>query len=312
MTLLSVAPEKTSLPVADDVTLGNHGDSGLDSFLQWAALSSYWPMVLEAEVAGGEITALTWHDASLPLDPDPLSQWEQKADHPASHYTGLPDGTYWAIPMSATDWEEAGKRGRELSLRSVTMDPDTMTVTTTDGFSGISLPVAEDVVLGGGETELSDFLNRPDWGTGAVLELEVTGGKITALTAWEARFSVEELAPDGDYIIGNLYDFRAENASGFPICFKARMYEVEEDTWRVTNLIGTSTFRVDEADLCREDGTPYEGGVLSFLNEFCADSDELYWRRHPEPYPFVNRLTLQATVRGGYITSLTRLPEPEW
>ena len=71
------------------------------------------------------------------------------------------------------------------------------------------------------------------------------------------------------------------------------MYEVEEDTWRVTNLIGTSTFRVDEADLCREDGTPYEGGVLSFLNEFCADSDELYWRRHPEPYPFVNRLTLQ-------------------
>ncbi|MFQ7452180.1 MAG: hypothetical protein ACLRNQ_13030 [Flavonifractor plautii] len=115
------------------------------------------------------------------------------------------------------------------------------------------------MVLGGGETELSDFLNRPDWGTGAVLELEVTGGKITALTAWEARFSVEELAPDGDYIIGNLYDFRAENASGFPICFKARMYEVEEDTWRVTNLIGTSTFRVDEADLCREDGTPYEG-----------------------------------------------------
>ncbi|MBP8854804.1 MAG: M56 family metallopeptidase, partial [Flavonifractor sp.] len=101
MTLLRVAPEKTSLPVADDVTLGNHGDSGLDGFLQWAAISSYWPMVLEAEVAGGEITALTWHDANLPLDPDPLSQWEQKADHPASHYTGLPDGTYWAIPMSA-------------------------------------------------------------------------------------------------------------------------------------------------------------------------------------------------------------------
>lgn len=312
MTILSVAPEKTSLPVADDVTLGNHGDSGLDGFLQWAALSSYWPMVLEAEVTGGEITALTWHGANLPLDPDPLSQWEQKADHPASHYTDLPDGTYWGIPTSATDWEEAGKRGRELSLRSVTMDTNTMTVTTTDGFSGISLPVAEDVILGGGETELSDFLNRPDWGTGAVLELEVTGGKITALTAWEARFSVEELAPDGDYIIGNLYDFRAENASGFPICFKARMYEVEEDTWRVTNLIGTSTFRVDEADLCREDGTPYEGGVLSFLNEFCADSDELHRRWGGGIYPFINRLTLQATVRGGYITSLTRLPEPEW
>lgn len=84
MTLLSVAPEKTSLPVADDVTLGNHGDSGLDSFLQWAALSSYWPMVLEAEVAGGEITALTWHDANLPLDPNARNQWEQTADHPAS------------------------------------------------------------------------------------------------------------------------------------------------------------------------------------------------------------------------------------
>ena len=313
MTLLRVAPEKTSLPVADDVTLGNHGDSGLDGFLQWAAISSYWPMVLEAEVAGGEITALTWHDASLPLDPDPLSQWEQKADHPASHYTGLPDGTYWAIPMSATDWEEAGKRGRELSLRSVTMDPDTMTVTTDpEVLSNIYLPMAEDALLGGGETELSDFLNRPDWGAGAVLELEVTGGEITALTAREARFSVEELAPDGDYIIGNLYNFRAENASGFPICFKARMYEVEEDTWRVTNLIGTSTFRVDEADLCREDGTPYEGGVLSFLNEFCADSDELHRRWGGGIYPFINRLTLQATVRGGYITSLTRLPEPEW
>lgn len=313
MTLLSVAPEKTSLPVADDVTLGNHGDSGLDGFLQWAALSSYWPMVLEAEVVGGEITALTWHDASLPLDPDPLSQWEQKAGHPASHYTSLPDGTCWAIPMSATDWEEAGKRGRELSLRSVTMDPDTMTVTTDpEVLSNIYLPMAEDALLGGGETELSDFWNRPDWGAGAVLELEVTGGEITALTAREARFSVEELAPDGDYIIGNLYDSRAENASGFPICFKARMYEVEEDTWRVTNLIGTSTFRVDEADLCREDGTPYEGGVLSFLNEFCADSDELHRRWGGGIYPFINRLTLQATVRGGYITSLTRLPEPEW
>lgn len=236
-----------------------------------------------------------------------------KADHPASHYTGLPDGTYWAIPMSATDWEEAGKRGRELSLRSVTMDPDTMTVTTDpEVLSNIYLPMAEDALLGGGETELSDFLNRPDWGAGAVLELEVTGGEITALTAREARFSVEELAPDGDYIIGNLYNFRAENASGFPICFKARMYEVEEDTWRVTNLIGTSTFRVDEADLCREDGTPYEGGVLSFLNEFCADSDELHRRWGGGIYPFINRLTLQATVRGGYITSLTRLPEPEW
>lgn len=222
----------------------------------------------------------------------------------------LPDGTYWAT-LSLSDWWTAGEEGIELLLSLVEVDTDTMTLLRV-APEKTSLPVAEDVVLGGGETELSDFLNRPDWGTGAVLELEVTGGKITALTAWEARFSVEELAPDGDYIIGNLYDFRAENASGFPICFKARMYEVEEDTWRVTNLIGTSTFRVDEADLCREDGTPYEGGVLSFLNEFCADSDELYWRRHPEPYPFVNRLTLQATVRGGYITSLTRLPEPEW
>ena len=193
------------------------------------------------------------------------------------------------------------------------MDPDTMTVTTDpEVLSNIYLPMAEDVILGGGETELSDFLNRPDWGTGAVLELEVTGGEITALTAWEARFSPEEFAPDGDYIIGDLHDFRAETASGSPICFKARMYEVEEDTWRVTNLIGTSTFRVDEAHLYLEDGIPYEGGVLSFLNEFCDDSDELHRRWGGGIYPFINRLTLQATVRGGYITSLTRLPEPEW
>ena len=182
------------------------------------------------------------------------------------------------------------------------MDPDTMTVTTDpEVLSNIYLPMAEDALLGGGETELSDFWNRPDWGAGAVLELEVTGGEITALTAREARFSVEELAPDGDYIIGNLYDSRAENASGFPICFKARMYEVEEDTWRVTNLIGTSTFRVDEADLCREDGTPYEGGVLSFLNTgsapirtSCTGAGRRYLPLY-QPPP-----TLQATVRGIY------------
>lgn len=222
----------------------------------------------------------------------------------------LPDGTYWAT-LSLPDGWTAGEEGTELLLSLAEVDTDTMTLLSV-APEETSLPVAEDVILGGGETELSDFLNRPDWGAGAVLELEVTGGEITALTAREARFSVEELAPDGDYIIGNLYDFRAENASGFPICFKARMYEVEEDTWRVTNLIGTSTFRVDEADLCREDGTPYEGGVLSFLNEFCADSDELHRRWGGGIYPFINRLTLQATVRGGYITSLTRLPEPEW
>ena len=305
MELLDVGRETLVFPLAEEVILGNYAEQGIKEFLETSVSLSYAKQVLEVEMEDGKIAAMT---SRAVFPPDGLTEYPE---YPVKE-PDLADGTYWAIPMSATDWEEAGKRGRELSLRSVTMDPDTMTVTTTDGFSGISLPVAEDVVLGGGETELSDFLNRPDWGTGAVLELEVTGGKITALTAWEARFSVEELAPDGDYIIGNLYDFRAENASGFPICFKARMYEVEEDTWRVTNLIGTSTFRVDEADLCREDGTPYEGGVLSFLNEFCADSDELYWRRHPEPYPFVNRLTLQATVRGGYITSLTRLPEPEW
>ena len=305
MELLDVGRETLVFPLAEEVILGNYAEQGIKEFLETSVSLSYAKQVLEVEMEDGKIAAMT---SRAVFPPDGLTEYPE---YPVKE-PDLADGTYWAIPMSATDWEEAGKRGRELSLRSVTMDPDTMTVTTTDGFSGISLPVAEDVVLGGGETELSDFLNRPDWGTGAVLELEVTGGKITALTAWEARFSVEELAPDGDYIIGNLYDFRAENASGFPICFKARMYEVEEDTWRVTNLIGTSTFRVDEADLCREDGTPYEGGVLSFLNEFCADSDELYWRRHPEPYPFVHRLTLQATVRGGYITSLTRLPEPEW
>ena len=55
--------QAVTLPVAEDVELDNHGDNGLSNFLTWSMLSSYYPMVLEVEVTGGEITAMTWHDA---------------------------------------------------------------------------------------------------------------------------------------------------------------------------------------------------------------------------------------------------------
>lgn len=60
--------DSVTLPVAEDVELGNHGDNGLSDFLMWSMLSSYYPMVLEVEVTGGEITAMTWYTANLSTD----------------------------------------------------------------------------------------------------------------------------------------------------------------------------------------------------------------------------------------------------
>ena len=68
MTLLRVAPEKTSLPVADDVTLGNHGDSGLDGFLQWAAISLSLIHILAATTS---IDDKYGAEPMMPETPDP-------------------------------------------------------------------------------------------------------------------------------------------------------------------------------------------------------------------------------------------------
>ena len=51
------------LPLAEDVALGNHGERGIKDFLMWSLASSHIPVVLEVEVTGGQITAMTWHDA---------------------------------------------------------------------------------------------------------------------------------------------------------------------------------------------------------------------------------------------------------
>lgn len=71
--------DSVTLPVAEDVELGNHGDNGLSNFLMWSMLSSYYPMVLEVEVAGGEITAMTWHDAKLSEGTPPVTAVEVAA-----------------------------------------------------------------------------------------------------------------------------------------------------------------------------------------------------------------------------------------
>ena len=55
--------ETMTLPLEEDVTLGNHGDKGLKEFLMWSLYSSHAPVVLEVEVEQGFITAMTWRDA---------------------------------------------------------------------------------------------------------------------------------------------------------------------------------------------------------------------------------------------------------
>ena len=82
MTLTSGMPyqgDGVTLPLAEDVALGNHGDRGLKDFLMWSLASSHYPMVLEVEVTGGEITAMTWHDAKLSEGTPPVTAVEVAA-----------------------------------------------------------------------------------------------------------------------------------------------------------------------------------------------------------------------------------------
>src|SRR5699024_9726696 len=45
----------------------------------WSLASSHYPMVLEVEVSGGEITAMTWHDAKLSEGTPPVTAVEVAA-----------------------------------------------------------------------------------------------------------------------------------------------------------------------------------------------------------------------------------------
>ena len=66
-----------------------------------------------------------------------------------------------------------------------------------------------------------------------------------------------------------------------------------------------ATARMRDIALCSEDGTPYEGSVKDFLDQYTAEMDEAY----PDILD-IRQPTLQLTVELGVVTSMTRLPAP--
>ena len=276
--------DSVTLPVAEDVELGNHGDNGLSDFLMWSVLSSYYPMVLEVEVTGGEITAMTWYDASLP------------GETPTSA----------AVPAV---------------VHAVDPEAGTLTYAVDDGNVGADSEWIEARVHAGA-ADLSVLAQRVNplssWGLPCTLYLEnettVSGIKAGPLA-------------DGAYYIGRVNNYTATLAEdGSVLAFDAWLYEVDPETCRVTRALGEAEFWLGWLDesgpepvyrpyggvaLYNEDGTPYEGSVTQFLEEFTADSDALEqarWRNNT--HPAVDRLTLQAALGGGVVTSMQRLPAP--
>lgn len=65
MTITDLTGSSISLPLAAAPELEGYGDGELSEFLMWAFLSSHYPMVLELEVAEGEIQAMAWRNAQL-------------------------------------------------------------------------------------------------------------------------------------------------------------------------------------------------------------------------------------------------------
>ena len=170
-------------------------------------------------------------------------------------------------------------------------------------------------------------------------DLSVLAQRVNPLSSWglpctlylenETTVSGIKAGPlaDGAYYIGRVNNYTATLAEdGSVLAFDAWLYEVDPETCRVTRALGEAEFWLGWLDesgpepvyrpyggvaLYNEDGTPYEGSVTQFLEEFTADSDALEqarWRYNT--LPAVDRLTLQVTVGGGVVTSMQRLPAP--
>lgn len=115
--------EVATLPVAEDVALGNHGDNGLSDFLTWSMLSSYYPMVLEVEVTGGEITAMTWYTANLSTDLTELQAVIHGVDPEAGTLTyAVDDGNVGAD----SNWIEAAVLDGAVDLEALARRIDPM------------------------------------------------------------------------------------------------------------------------------------------------------------------------------------------
>ena len=273
--------QAVTLPVAEDVELGNHGDNGLSNFLTWSMLSSYYPMVLEVEVSGGEITAMTWHDAKLSEGTPPVT----------------------AVEVAAV-------------VHGVDPEAGTLTYAVDDGNVGAD----------------SQWLTASVPRSSAV-NLELLQARVAPLSSW--GFSCTLLVQsdeqvvglkagplyDGVYYIGRIGTVTATlEEDGSIAAFDACLYQMDQETQQFTQTTQEAEFRLawlddsgpepryrpyEDIALCSEDGTPYEGSVKDFLDQYTAEMDEAY----PDILD-IRQPTLQLTVELGVVTSMTRLPAP--
>ena len=276
--------DSVTLPVAEDVELGNYGDNGLSNFLTWSMLSSYYPMVLEVEVTGGEIAAMTWHDASLP------------GETPTSA----------AVPAV---------------VHAVDPEAGTLTYAVDDGNVGVDSEWIEARVHAGA-ADLSVLAQRVNplssWGLPCTLYLEnettvsgIKAGPLADGAYYIGRVNnyTATLAEDGSVLAFDAWLYEVD-----PETCRVTRALGEAEFWLgwLDESGPEPVYRPYEGvALYNEDGTPYGGSVTQFLEEFTADSDALEQaRRRYNTLPAVDRLTLQVTVGGGVVTSMQRLPAP--
>ena len=273
--------QAVTLPVAEDVALGNHGDRGLKDFLMWSLASSHYPVVLEVEVTGGEITAMTWHDAKLSEGTPPVT----------------------AVEVAAVVHEVDPKAG------TITYAVDDGNVGADSQWLTASVPRSSAVNL-----ELLQARVAPlsSWGFSCTLLVQ-SDEQVVGLKAGPLY--------DGVYYIGRIGTVTATlEEDGSIAAFDACLYQMDQETQQFTRTTQEAEFRLawlddsgaepryrpyEDIALCSEDGTPYEGSVKDFLDQYTAEMDEAY----PDILD-IRQPTLQLTVELGVVTSMTRLPAP--
>ena len=284
MTLTSGMPyqgDGVTLPLAEDVALGNHGDRGLKDFLMWSLASSHYPVVLEVEVAGGEITAMTWHDAKLSEGTPPVT----------------------AVEVAAV------VHGVDPKAGTITYAVDDGNVGADSQWLTASVPRSSAVNL-----ELLQARVAPlsSWGFSCTLLVQADE-QVVGLKAGPLY--------DGVYYIGRIGTVTATlEEDGSIAAFDACLYQMDQETQQFTRTTQEAEFRLawlddsgaepryrpyEDIALCSEDGTPYEGSVKDFLDQYTAEMDEAY----PDILD-IRQPTLQLTVELGVVTSMTRLPAP--
>lgn len=277
MTLTSGMPyqgDGVTLPLAEDVALGNHGDRGLMDFLMWSLASSHYPMVLEVEVTGGEITAMTWYTANLSTDLTELQAVIHGVDPEAGTLTyAVDDGNVGAD----SNWIEAAVLDGAVDLEALARQIDPM------GSWGLNctLTVREDgqvaKILARGLPDGTYYIRFIQGITAAMGD-----GTIAAFSAYAYQMDTETQRMS-----------RSEQEVEFSL--------LQMD---VTGEYVGYQYKEDVA-LFQADGTAYSGSTDEFLKEYMADIEAAY-----PSVANIDRPTLQLTVELGVVTSMTRLPAP--